>query len=69
MSYCSDIFAKEDRTLPSSFLYTIPKCFEVTKSNWYDLFKTHIGFITQGAVLWRNMLVRVGGCAALLVNY
>jgi hypothetical protein len=67
--YCSDIFAKDDRTLPSALLYTTTKRFEVTKSNWNDLFKVHIGFIAQGVLLWRNMLVRVGGCAALLVNY
>ena len=69
VSYCSDVFAKYDRTLPSTLLYTTTKRFEVTKSNLNDLFKVHIGFITQGVLLWRNMLVRVGGCTELLVNY
>jgi len=46
VSYCSDVFAKDDRTLPSALLYTTTKRFEVTKSNWNDLFKVHIGFIT-----------------------
>jgi len=67
--YCSHVFAKDDRTLQSALLYTTTKRFEVTKSNWNDLFKVHIGFITQGVLLWRNMLVHDGGCGALLVNY
>jgi len=69
VSYCSDVFAKDDRTLQSALLYTTTKRFEVTKSNWNDLFMVHIGFITQGVLLWRNILGRVGGCTALLVNY
>ena len=69
MCYGSDVFAKDDRTLPSALLYTIQKRFEVTKSNRCDLFKAHIGFVTQGVLLRRDLLVRVGGCTVLLVNY